>query len=47
MTDRSSDLAGLQAIDLDAGEVFSGQPSGRTIKGFAKPSLHTPAVDPL
>ena len=47
MTDRPSDLAGLQAIDLDAGEVFSGQPSGRTIKGFAKPCLHTPAVDPF
>ena len=46
MTDPLADLGRLQVVDLDAGKVFSGQPSGRTIKGFAKPSIHTPTVDP-
>ena len=33
-------------IDLDAGAVFSGTPSGRVIKGFDKPCAHTPNIDP-
>ncbi|MEG6506106.1 AAA family ATPase [Nitratidesulfovibrio sp. 1201_IL3209] len=33
-------------IDLDAGAVFSGTPSGRIIKGFDKPCAHTPNIDP-
>jgi cobaltochelatase CobS len=32
--------------DLDAGEIFSGQPSGRIIKGYAAPCIHTPMIEP-
>ena len=46
MTDTDTDLGRLQVIDLDAGEIFSGQTSGRLIKGFAAPCVHTPAIDP-
>lgn len=46
MTTSHADLAGLQAVDLDAGLVFSGQPSGRMVKGFDRPSAQTPALDP-
>jgi len=46
MSERHSEIGRLQVVDLDAGNVFSGQPSGRTIKGFAAPCIHTPAVDP-
>lgn len=45
MTESHVDLACLQVTDLDAGEVFSGEHSGRPIKGFAAPSLHTPPLD--
>ena len=41
-----SHLQSLLPADLDAGEVFSGTPSGHTVKGFATPSLFTPARDP-
>lgn len=40
-----SHLQALQPTNLDAGEVFSGTPSGHTVKGFAAPSAFTPAVD--
>ncbi len=40
------ELQHLEACDLDAGEVFSGQPSGRVVKGYAAPCAQTPAVDP-
>ena len=40
------ELDQIKIADLDAGEVFSGQPSGRMIKGFAAPSVHTPVIDP-
>jgi cobaltochelatase CobS len=46
MTDPHSDLGRMQVIDLDAGDIFSGQPSGRLIKGYASPCLHTPVIDP-
>lgn len=40
-----SHLQSLLPADLDAGEVFSGTPSGHMVKGFAAPSAFTPAVD--
>ena len=39
------DLSNLQPTDLDAGEVFSGKPSGTTVRGYAFPSAYTPAID--
>lgn len=39
-------LQSLQLADFDAGAVFSGSPSGKTVKGYAAPSPFTPAVDP-
>ena len=39
-------LDSLQPLDLDAGSVFSGTPSGRTVAGYACPSEYTPAIDP-
>lgn len=39
-------LENLTITDFDAGAVFSGTPSGRMVKGYAAPSLSTPAVDP-
>ena len=38
-------LANLQPADLDAGHVFSGKPSGTTVRGYATPSTYTPAID--
>lgn len=46
MTTSSVDIAGIQPVDLDAGLVFSGQPSGRPVKGFDRPCAHTPILDP-
>ena len=31
----------------DAGELFSGKPSGTTILGYSEPSVYTPKIDPL
>ena len=31
----------------DAGELFSGKPSGTTILGCSEPSIYTPQIDPL
>ena len=31
----------------DAGELFSGKPSGRTILGYSDPSVYTPKIDPM
>ena len=39
------DLNNLQPIDLDAGQVFSGKPSGTRVRGYATPSVYTPATD--
>ena len=39
-------LTNLQAVDLDAGQVFSGKPSGRLIKGYDKPGPYSPPADP-
>ena len=45
-TNLTSGLDSLQSTDLDAGQVFSGKPSGTTIRGYAAPSAYTPAIDP-
>jgi cobaltochelatase CobS len=45
MTDTIATLKTLTPADLDAGSVFSGSASGKIVKGFAAPSLFTPAVD--
>ena len=39
------DLSTLQPTDLDAGQVFSGKPSGTTVRGYAVPSAYTPSID--
>ncbi|MBN2752376.1 MAG: DEAD/DEAH box helicase family protein [Rhodospirillaceae bacterium] len=42
MTCPLSSLDQLQPAEFDAGELFSGQTSGRRIKGYQSPCLHTP-----
>jgi cobaltochelatase CobS len=39
------ELESLLPADLDAGEIFSGQPSGRPVKGYRKPCAYTPRSD--
>jgi cobaltochelatase CobS len=46
-TDAETILAGLAPTDLDAGLIFSGQASGRLIRGFAAPCAYTPSPDPF
>jgi cobaltochelatase CobS len=46
MTQIHPELAGLALADFDAGEVFSGQPSGTSLKGFDSPTPYTPKPDP-
>ena len=41
-----NDLTNLTVTDLDAGQIFSGKPSGRMIKGFDSPCRFTPELDP-
>lgn len=41
-----NDLNNLQPVDMDAGQVFSGKPSGTLVKGYAQSSAYTPAIDP-
>jgi cobaltochelatase CobS len=45
MPNAVSILEKLKIADLDAGTVFSGSPSGKTVRGYAKPTAFTPAVD--
>jgi cobaltochelatase CobS len=45
MSDTLSILSGLAPSDLDAGQVFSGSPSGKLVRGYAAPNPFTPAVD--
>jgi cobaltochelatase CobS len=40
------ELEKLQAVELDAGTVFSGSSSGRIIRGYASPCSYTPTPDP-
>ena len=42
----NNELSNLQPVDLDAGQVFSGQPSGTYLRGYANPSAYTPKSDP-
>ena len=39
-------LSTLQQEEFDAGQIFSGKPSGTTVRGYAVPSAYTPAIDP-
>ena len=43
---QSDNVFPLVPMDLDAGDVFSGTPSGRMVKGYAAPSPFTPALQP-
>ena len=38
-------LNSLTLKDLDAGLVFSGKASGNTVRGYAAPTVYTPAID--
>ena len=38
-------LSNLQPTDLDAGQLFSGKPSGTMVRGYAVASAYTPAID--
>jgi len=40
------ELTRLQPMDMDAGVLFSGQTSGRMIKGYDRVCTYTPTVDP-
>lgn len=46
MTQIHTELQQLRAVEMDAGEIFSGAKSGTPIMGYAKPSAYTPAIDP-
>ena len=39
------ELTQLKSAKLDAGELFSGTKSGKTITGYSKPSTYTPKLD--
>ena len=40
------DLSNLTSTDFDAGQIFSGNPSGTKVKGYKEPCEYTPAIDP-
>ena len=40
-----NDFISLQPADLDAGQVFSGNPSGTMVRGYAAPSAYSPDID--
>ena len=39
-------LEALTPMEMDAGLVFSGVPTGNKIWGYQNPCLYTPAIDP-
>lgn len=45
MNDTIAALQTLQVSELDAGQVFSGTPSGKKVKGYAEASLFTPSLN--
>ena len=45
MVDAASILHNPQTAELDAGQVFSGRPSGKIVRGYQAPSAFTPTVD--
>jgi cobaltochelatase CobS len=46
MSNTISILQNLTPTDLDAGTVFSGNPSGKMVRGFSASTMFTPAVNP-
>ena len=46
MSDRHEELSGLQPVDFDAGQIFSGKSSGTLVRGYDRPSAYTPKLDP-
>ena len=46
MTTQISELQNLRPVEMDAGQIFSGNPSGTVIKGYGEKSSYTPKVDP-
>lgn len=40
------ELEALTPVEMDAGLVFSGVPTGNKIWGYQNPCLYTPAIDP-
>lgn len=44
-TSLTEGLSNLQPTEFDAGQVFSGKPSGTTVKGYVVSSAYTPAID--
>ena len=46
MSQQHDILASLQEVEMDAGTVFSGTPSGTPVKGYAQPSPFTPTLNP-
>ena len=41
-----TELANFNPVEMDAGQVFSGKPSGTRVEGYAQPSAYTPGIDP-
>ena len=46
MSDLHEELSGLQPVDFDAGQIFSGKSSGTLVRGYDRPSAYTPRLDP-
>ncbi len=46
MHESLSELSLLAPTALDAGQVFSGTPSGKLVQGFAAPCSYTPTPSP-
>ncbi len=46
MSEIIKELQALQPVKHDAGEIFSGNKSNRTVRGFATSSSYTPEVNP-
>lgn len=46
MNTTHAELQNLQPINFDAGQIFSGKPSGTKIRGYASASAYTPEIDP-
>ena len=44
-TSLTEGLSNQQPTEFDAGQVFSGNPSGTTVRGYAVASAYTPAID--
>lgn len=41
-----NELEKLESVNMDAGQIFSGHPSGTSIMGYADPCSYTPKIDP-